>query len=218
MLPYDTTPKRRCDFCQSPIAKPRPLSRYCSRTCASRSHWGTLTDRFWRKVTKDGPAPEHQLHLGPCWSWIGALDSYGYGCILFDYTTTGKQQKVRAHRLSWILHNGPIDEGLLICHRCDNRACVRPDHLFLGTYADNSRDMVAKGRSATGNRTGTRLYPERRPRGENNKKAVLTEERVRYIRDQVCGGRSDRSIARELGVTAGTIFSVRTGRTWRHVQ
>ena len=88
---------------------------------------------FWRSVRK---------HPGPtaCWVWTGALtEPTGYGVFPFG------PEKL-AHRLSWRIHRGPIPPGWVICHRCDNRPCVRPKHLFLGTYEDNMRDMVAKGR------------------------------------------------------------------------
>jgi hypothetical protein len=89
-----------------------------------------LADRFWAKVlTGDG-----------CWTWIGGRGKCGYGLILKD------NHRLYAHRVSWELHYGPIPERMLICHRCDNPACVRPDHLFQGTQADNMHDCSLKQR------------------------------------------------------------------------
>ena len=80
----------------------------------------------------------------PCWEWVKSLHSKGYGQIWFN----GKLWLV--HRLSWFLHNGPIPDGMLICHHCDNRPCGNPTHLFLGTDADNIHDMMTKGRYVNG--------------------------------------------------------------------
>lgn len=89
-----------------------------------------LEERFWRRVKKtDG-----------CWEWTGGLLSSGYGACFVGAYSTG------AHRVSWELANGPIPDGLWVLHHCDNRPCVRPDHLFLGTVLDNNRDAIAKGR------------------------------------------------------------------------
>lgn len=90
------------------------------------------TDRFWRRVDKSGE----------CWEWKGRNNWGGYG--LFERTITKK--RVVAHRYAWQSERGAIPAGLLVCHRCDNRLCVRPDHLFLGTQKDNMRDCWAKGR------------------------------------------------------------------------
>lgn len=86
--------------------------------------------RFWDKVDKSGD----------CWEWAAACNSSGYGHIKLDGAM------ILAHRLSWILANGPIPDNLCICHTCDNRTCVNPDHLWLGTRADNNSDMTKKGR------------------------------------------------------------------------
>lgn len=92
-----------------------------------------LEVRFWRRVDRAG---------GPdaCWLWLGPKTPRGYGA------TSRLNKSVRAHRLSWELTNGPIPDGLIVCHRCDNPSCVRPSHLFLGTHADNMQDCSAKGR------------------------------------------------------------------------
>lgn len=116
-------------------------------------------ERFWDKVSKsDG-----------CWEWMGYLNPKGYGVLAGDRKGRNAPKKMYylAHRLSWEIANGAIPDGKCICHHCDNRKCVRPEHLFLGTRADNTLDMIAKGRHRQGKhklrthcRRGHNMTPE----------------------------------------------------------
>lgn len=118
-------------------------------------------NRFWSRVEK----------TPTCWLWLGSRDQRGYGTMRFQ----GRNQ--RAHRIAYQLAVGPIPEGLLACHHCDNPSCVRPDHIFIGTMADNIRDCVNKGRHGSvtkpesqvrGDQNGARKHPERLARGERH--------------------------------------------------
>lgn len=155
-----------------------------------------LADRLWAKVNRDGPIPEHVPNLGPCWLWIGTRTDDGYGRI---HTGDGRRTAL-THRVSWELHHGPISDGLLVLHRCDTPACLRPDHLFLGSDLVNSRDSVSKGRHAFGGRKSN---------------AKLTVETARAIRERYAlGGISCRALATCFGVSHSTICKVLARRAW----
>jgi hypothetical protein len=183
--------------------------------------------RFWDKVDRNGPI--HSVLGTRCWVWMASEGDYGRVEI--------GGHKRSAHRHAWILTYGGIQEGVLVCHHCDNPPCVRPDHLFLGTQKDNMRDCVVKGRqngprgdshhfrlypelAARGDRHGSHTHPEMRPRGERHGSAVLTEDKVRYIRRVYrlgCPRFSFTALSVELGVSRSSVMRAATGKTWKHV-
>ena len=115
------------------------------------NHRSSPADRFWEKVNKNGPIPAHRPELGPCWLWMAGMIA-GYGCF----------QSGLAHRFGYALQVGPIPDTLNVCHHCDVRLCVRGSHLFVGTTAENNRDMREKGRHQTGDTHWTRRLNFRR--------------------------------------------------------
>lgn len=141
--------------------------------------------RFWSKVRKSET----------CFNWIAAVDRYGYGIFWFN----GNRDK--AHRVSYTINLGEIPPGLNVCHTCDNRICVRPEHLFLGTHADNNKDMDAKGRRVIA-------------RGERRPAAKLTASKVEVI---LADNRRYADIAKDYGVHRDTIARVKRRVYWQHV-
>lgn len=150
----------------------------------------TVERRFWPKVRK----------TPGCWLWVGSK-TMGYGQL---GTGGDVSTKILAHRLSWLLHHGSIPEGVCVLHKCDVRACVRPDHLFLGTHRDNMLDAEVKGRA-------------RHPCGEEHSHAKLTEEGVRKARWLRQQGASIYRLAHQFGVSDVAMRNALIGRTWRCV-
>ncbi len=215
-----TAVNRVCTVCGKQfVATGRQVSRgqgrCCSRACADAEKTRPVGDRLWEKVDRNGPVPVHRPELGRCWIWTASKTKLGYGKIGVPGRTSGWDF---AHRMSWEVTNGPVPHGLFVCHHCDNPSCVRPDHLFLGTKAQNSADMAAKGRSSIGNRNPTRLYPGRVIRGSRQHMARLDETKVAEIRARFkAGGITEVALAREYGVSFQTVSLVVLGKTWRHV-
>lgn len=157
---------------------------------------------------------------------MGSRTGHGYGTL----QRNGKN--IQAHRYAWEQANGPIPVGLVICHRCDVKLCVRPSHLFLGTKAENNHDRHAKGRDAAGDRNGSRTRPEALPRGayhwrhktpelaatgERHGMAKLTEADVRSIRALSAAGATRKGLGEQYGVSAALISQIVYRRIWRNV-
>lgn len=128
--------------------------KFCKRSCRlehdakRRIDPVAIAERFWSWVDKAGPVV--RADLGPCWVWTGGRRK-GYGA--FRHAESGVDAVEEAHRFAYRTTRGAVPDELYVCHRCDNRSCVNPDHLFLGTHDDNMRDMVGKGRQKNGPRS-----------------------------------------------------------------
>lgn len=149
-------------------------------------------DDFWSLVQKGDK----------CWLWNGKVDRDGYGRLYFD----GKMQL--AHRVSYQLVNGPITNGLYVLHHCDTPRCVNPNHLFLGTQADNIRDAVKKERLVK----PPKLTGARNPNNKLSAEQVL-EIRRRYVKGKV----GAPTLAKEFGLNTKTVQQIVKRQVWRHI-
>lgn len=152
--------------------------------------------------SKDGTPPLERLFSKvafgscECWFWTGFICRLGYGI----FHCLGE---TRAHRVAYKLFKGDIPKGMKVMHSCDTRNCVNPDHLSIGTQADNVRDMIAKGRGGNGD-----------VRGEKNPMARATPEMVRQIRDGVAKGDTQAKYARLFGLSRMAVSRIARGESW----
>jgi hypothetical protein len=153
--------------------------------------------RFWTKVNMNGPV----IHrgLGNCWDWLAGTFSNGYGQF-YD-----GNNKIGAHRFSYIITNGEISKNLVICHKCDRRSCVNPNHLFLGTQKENLKDMSQKGRRNPADTSG-----------ENNGRSIVTLQTVNEIRSKYeDGGISARKLGLLYGLSETQTFRIIKRESWK---
>jgi hypothetical protein len=146
---------------------------------------------FWGYTIVAGPKE--------CWLWTAPLDKDGYGAMQIRY------KRLRAHRISYAMHNGPLKSSELVLHKCDNPRCVNPNHLFTGSQADNVKDRDKKQRM-------------HKPKGELHPMSKLTEEKVRFIRaNYVRGLIRMKDLAAMLGVNTPAVCNVVNRRAWNHI-
>lgn len=143
-----------------------------------------IYSRFLEKVKVE------KFNSDCCWFWIGASKGNGYGSFVYK----GKAEQ--AHRAAYKLFVGKIPDGKEICHTCDNRMCVNPDHLFPGTRKDNMQDMMLKGRGGGGNRKH------------------LKEIQVQEIRQRLIAGHSPRIISESMNVHYSTVISIKNNKSY----
>ena len=146
-------------------------------------------EKFQRKI----------IRTRGCWEWAGGCFTSGYGSFRL-----ADRRNLLAHRVAWMIVNGPIPQGKVVRHSCDNPRCVRPDHLLLGTHADNVKDKVDRGR-------------QRGSRGEDHYLHKLTAEEVIDIRQRHQRGEQSYLLAQEYHVTSQTLCDVIKRRTWAHL-
>lgn len=140
-----------------------------------------------------------------CWEWRLKLRKNGYARVTY------KRQSWYAHRLSYLAFVGELKEGLDVCHKCDNRKCVNPEHLFQGTRLENMQDAKQKNRLSTGE-SHSKLV-----RGELAGASRLKDSDIKAIFESKAGGTSGAEIARSYGVDKSTIHLIIKRKTWRHI-
>jgi len=210
---------RACLTCGKPA---KGKGSYCSQACQQKTYRirhgqgigmqaGPLPysprqiARFWRHVDQRGP--------DECWPWLLGRTTDGYGRVRLD------GMKLRAHRIAYLAAKGPISNGLLVCHACDNPPCCNPAHLWLGTVLDNTRDAQRKGRLVPPPHNGRIQPTPPSPQfGVSNGAAKLTEESVRAMRADYRSMGSYASVARRYSISVSQGYRVITGQYWSHVK
>ena len=161
----------------------------CVKWPKGEEYTNKLKKRFYNKYQENGG----------CWIWTGSLNVWGYGVIRVN------RKNMLAHRISWIIHEGDIPEDLLICHTCDNPACVNPKHLWLGSNKDNMTDMYLKNRS-------------NQPKGEKHALCKLNDKKVFKIRSLYKPRIYPANrIAKEFNVSEVCVYNIIYKRTWKHL-
>lgn len=163
-----------------------------------------MSSEFWGRVIC-------QERDDTCWEWQGPLNHNGYG----RFYSEGKRSQ--AHRVAWELTFGSVPESVCVCHKCDNPSCVNPAHLFLGSRADNLRDMDEKGRRSHG-RAHSKAMIGKTVRGEKHYRAKLVNAQVFEIRHRyAAGGVLQRELADEFGIDRSQVSHIVNMKSWRHL-
>lgn len=155
-----------------------------------------LDDKEYLEITKSRLDESYQVN-NECWEWKGYIGKSGYG------STTYRSKSILAHRLSWMIYKGDLPKDLDVCHTCDNRKCINPSHLFLGTAHDNILDCFLKKRKSH--------------MGEKHPRAKMTENNVVNIFDLRRKGWTHQEIADKFNIKQGTVSNILHRRLWPHV-
>ena len=174
---------RSCEHCRKIFETTKRAARFCCRVCARHSRINDPSKQFFAYVEVDLSTK--------CWNWTGHIHKTGYGVYRSE----------SAHRFSFEQSFGAIPDGMMALHRCDNRRCVNPAHLFIGTAKDNSDDMYAKGRA-------------RPARGEDIASSKLTSAEVLAIREDALVA---KEIASKYGISRTLVYLIRKKKVWAHV-
>jgi hypothetical protein len=189
-------------LCECGCGQPTPIAKQ------NHTRNGYVKGQPMRFVTGHNSRPKATLEeafmkhfvrgeAGQCWEWQGSIAKTGYGRISVN------AGRMLAHRASYLIHYGILPDELEVCHRCDNRPCVNPEHLFLGTHQDNMTDASKKGRT----------HP-----GEQTYGAKLNDEAIRLIREAYRNGELQRVLAERYGVASSAISMIVNRNTWKHVE
>lgn len=158
-----------------------------------------------RRIGLDKVAGRYEIDAKTgCWLWQHYRDQYGYG-IFVDYDRNSRRRvNMRAHRFTYATVYGSIPVGLCVLHKCDTPNCINPDHLFVGSQADNNADMCKKGRN-------------RNRRGSDVPNSKLDARKVKAIRHMLAVGTYARIIAGRFGVSNSLIYAIKSEKAWKHV-
>lgn len=209
-------PRHWCKKCLGPTNKiysDRYRSAKAKQPCQcgcgelTQGTWAHGSHR-WHAIPLKERFEKYVQESDGCWPWIGARTGKGYGAFSVP-SPSGRPRLMVASRVSYEIYVGPIPPRLFVCHRCDNRECVRPDHLFLGTHQDNMDDKRAKGRES---HYGPSFSGEKHPM------ATLTDAQASEMRTLFDGGGWQQSaLAQRFGVSKRVVYGVVRNETFRHL-
>lgn len=182
--------------------------RFCSRKCLGQKVQTWCQVGNYKKRIDDPKQQfecvkrsyeKHVIKQKGCWGWSASFDKDGYG----QMSSARRYGVCKAHRASWLIHRGEIPKGISVLHKCDNKPCTNPDHLFLGTTLENSRDLV---------------YKDKQLKGSKNGIAKLNENEVKEIKIALQNGVTGTYLGKKYGVTKTTIWKIKHQKNWKHVE
>lgn len=195
--------KCKCDCGNEKVICSESFKRGLTKSCGCLTTSGS---EIFMKNAKERLLSKLKKCESGCWEWIGKVNPSGYGMMLL----WGLKIQT-AHRASYLLHFGILPKDKLVCHKCDNKICCNPDHLYLGTPKDNTRDAIERGRFPKGpNKSKGHI-------GEKNSKSKLTNEKVKHIRFLCEKGLKKSIIAEIFGVHSSQIQRIAKGKSWNHI-